>query len=63
MDQESAAAALPRNLSVRETRRVIVKSEGRRDTPCYVFFCQDEEGRGVSVYVEAVKGKQFRIEL
>ena len=63
VDQESAAAALPRNLSVRETRRVIVKSEGKRDTPCYVFFCQDEEGRGVSVYVEAVKGKQFRIEL
>lgn len=63
VDQEGAAEALPATLTVRETRRLICKSEGKRDLACYAFFCEDEDGRGVTVYVDAATGKQFRIEL
>lgn len=62
VDQESAAAALPESLTPQETRRLICKSAGQRDTACYAFFCQDEEGRGVTVYVDAATGRQCRIE-
>ena len=62
VDQESAAAALPASLSVQETRRLICKSPGQRDTACYAFFCQDGEGCGVTVYVDAATGRQCRIE-
>ncbi len=61
--QEQAAGALPAGLSVQETRRLICKSEGKRDRACYAFFCQDEDGRGVTIYVDAASGKQCRIEL
>ena len=62
MDEGSAAAALPESLTLRETRRLICKSSGQRDTACYAFFCQDAEGRGVTVYVDAATGRQCRIE-
>lgn len=62
VDEGSAAAALPESLTLRETRRLICKSPGQRDTACYAFFCQDAEGRGVTVYVDAATGRQCRIE-
>lgn len=62
VDQESAAAALPEGLTPQETRRLICKSPGRRDTACYAFFCQDAQGEGVTVYVDAATGRQCRIE-
>ena len=63
VDAEHAAEALPENLIVRETRKLIAKSEGLRDRPFYAFFCQDGEGRGVTIYVDAETGRQSRIEL
>ncbi len=63
MDEESAAEALPGNLTVRETRKLIARSESQRDRPCYAFFCQDADGRGVTIYVDAETGRQSRIEL
>ncbi len=63
VDEESARQALPEGLSVRETRKLICKSEGLRDVPCYAFFCEDGEGANVSVYVSAETGRQFRIAL
>ena len=63
LDEESAAAALPANVEIVETKKLICKSEGRRDMACYAFFCQDGEGRAVTVCVDAETGKQRRIEL
>ena len=63
LDEESAAAALPASLERIETKKLICKSEGRRDMACYAFFCQDAEGRAVTVYVDAESGRQRRIEL
>ena len=63
VEQEEAEATLPETLTVKETRRLILKSAGGRDLACYAFFCQDEEGAGVTVCVDAVSGRQIRIEL
>ena len=63
VDQERAADALPEGLTVQETRRLICKSAGQRDLACYAFFCQDADGRAVTVYVDAATGRQCRIEL
>lgn len=63
VDQESAAGALPEGLTVQETKKLICKSAGQRDLACYAFFCQDADGRAVTVYVDASTGRQCRIEL
>lgn len=63
VSDEDAAATLPEGLTLRETRRLICKSEGRRDRACYAFFCQDADGNGVTIYVDAATGRQCRIEL
>ena len=63
VEQEEAEGALPETLTVQEMRRLILKSEGGQDLACYAFFCQDEEGAGVTVYVDAASGRQIRIEL
>ena len=63
LSEEEAAAALPESLHLQETKKRICKSEGKRDRACYAFFCQDDEGRGVTVYVDAATGRQCRIEL
>lgn len=63
LSAEEAASALPEGLTLQETRRLICKSEGKRDRACYAFFCQDADGRGVTIYVDAATGRQCRIEL
>ena len=63
LSAEEAAAALPEGLNLLETKKRICKSEGKRDRACYAFFCQDEEGGSVTIYVDAASGRQCRIEL
>ena len=63
VDEQQAAQALPESLNLRETRKLICKSEGQRDVPCYAFFCEDTEGQTLTVYVSAETGRQFRIDL
>lgn len=63
VDEESARQALPESLELLESRKVIIKSPGMRDLACYEFSCQSEDGRAVTVYVDAATGKQSRIDL
>ena len=63
VEEEEAARALPETLSLSDSRRVILKSPGKRDLACYEFTCADGEGRAVTVYVDAATGKQCKIEL
>ncbi len=63
LSEEEAAASIPEGLTLRETKKRICKSEGRQDRACYAFFCEDKEGRGVTIYVDAASGRQCRIEL
>ena len=61
VDEETARAALPEDLSVTESGRVLLRSPGGRALPCYVFSGADAEGRQVEICVSAETGKQVRI--
>ena len=63
VDEDTAAQALPESLQVISSRKVILKSPGKRDLACYAFTCADENARQLSVYVDAATGKQCKIEL
>lgn len=60
---EQAAQTLPESLMLKETDRVILQSEGGNDLPCYRLICENEQGQNVTIYVDALSGKQSRIEL
>lgn len=62
-DQEQAKNQLPENVSLEGVRRVIIRSAGDRDLPCYQFSCLDEVGDRVEIYVNAQTGKQCKIEI
>ena len=61
--EEQAAEKLPDNLRREESRKVILKSPGRRDLACYEFRCTDDAGRSVLIYVDADSGEQCRIRI
>ena len=63
VDEETAKAALPEDLSVTESGRVLLQSPGGRALPCYVFSGADADGRQVEICVSAETGKQVRINL
>ena len=61
LTEEQAAASLPEGFTPTDTRRVILTSEGGRDSGCYEFSGSGEAGRRVHVYVDASDGRQARI--
>ena len=61
--EEEARTRLPENVSCEGSRKVILRSAGERDLPCYAFNCVDSQGQGLTIYVNADTGKQCRIEL
>ena len=63
LDEEAAAAALPADFAWDAARRVILTSEGGRNSGCYEFSGPGLGGRRVRVYVDAADGKQERIAL
>ncbi|MBR1456907.1 MAG: germination protein YpeB, partial [Oscillospiraceae bacterium] len=63
VDENTAAQALPEGLTPVGSRKVILKSPGKRDLACYEFTCADDAGRQVRISVDAATGRQFRIEL
>ena len=62
VSQSGAEAALPEGLELLDSRRVILKSPGKRDLACYAFDCADGE-RQLCIYVDAATGKQCKIQL
>ena len=61
--EEEARTRLPENVSCEGSRKVILRSAGERDLPCYAFNCVDSQGQGLTIYVNADTGKQCRIDL
>ena len=54
---------LPEDLEVLSAAKVVIRSAGMLNVPCYEYVCRDAKGRGVRIYVDADKGTQCRIEV
>lgn len=63
VNEDEAAEKLPEGVDAQEARKVIIKSAGGRNVPCYEFSCAGEDGETVKIYVDAEKGTQCRIEV
>ena len=63
VSEEEARTRLPENVSCEGSRKVILRSAGERDLPCYAFNCVDSQGQDLTIYVNADTGKQCRIDL
>ena len=61
--EEEARQALPASLSVSDAEKLIRRSPGGRDLTCYAFSCVDEQGRAVTVLVDAADGRMWDVEL
>ncbi len=61
VDEQTAAQALPAGFAPTESRRVIVTSEGGRNSGCYEFSGPGRNGEQVRICVCAEDGKQSRI--
>lgn len=61
--EDAARRRLPENVSCEGSRKVILRSAGEQDLPCYEFSCLDGQGRSLKIYVNADTGKQCRIEI
>ena len=61
VDEKTAAEKIPAGLACAGSRRVIRKSPGGRNVPCWEFSCVSKRGEGVKIYVEAEKGRQYDI--
>lgn len=62
-DEDAARRQLPENVSCEGSRKVILRSAGEQDLPCYEFSCLDDQGRSLKIYVNADTGKQCRIDI
>ncbi|MBQ9687289.1 MAG: germination protein YpeB [Oscillospiraceae bacterium] len=62
-EEDAAAQTLPEELTLDESRRVIIHSPGGHPMACYLLRCTGPEGESVTVYVDAATGRQCKIEL
>jgi len=61
--EDEARETLPENITVESERKVIIKSAGGSDKPCYEYSCLNEAGEGLRIYVDADSGRQCRIDI
>lgn len=61
--EEQARGQLPENVSSEGVRRVIIRSAGGREQPCYEFSCLNGDGQSLKIYVSGESGKQCRIDI
>ena len=62
-DEDTARQPLPENVRCAGSRKVILRSAGEQDLPCYEFSCLDDQDRSLKIYVNADTGKQCRIDI
>ncbi len=62
LSQEQAEEKLPASLTLNESRKVLICSEGGRSFACYELRCSDGE-KQVLLYIDAADGSQRRIEV
>ena len=61
--EQQAVDTLPESLTLADSARVIIESEGGENVACYRLSCTNAENEPVTIYVDAASGKQSRIEL
>lgn len=61
--EQQAQDTLPESLTLRDSAKVVIESEGGTDTACYRLRCTNGNNEPVTIYVDASSGKQSRIEL
>jgi len=61
--EQQAKDTLPESLTLMDSAKVIIESEGGEDVACYRLSCTNAENEPVTIYVDASSGKQSRIEL
>lgn len=60
---QQAAETLPESLSLQQSDKVIIETEGGREQACYRLKCTNGKNENVTVYVDALTGRQSRISL
>lgn len=63
ISSQQAEESLPDSLSLQQSDKVIIESEGGRELPAYRLKCTNGKNETVTVYVNAVTGRQSRISL
>ena len=61
--QQQAEDTLPESLTLTDSAKVVIESEGGTETACYRLRCTNGENEPVTIYVDASSGRQSRIEL
>lgn len=61
--EQQARDTLPDSLTLTDSARVVIESEGGNDVACYRLRCTNSENKPVTIYVDASNGRQSRIEL
>lgn len=62
LSAEQARKKLPEGVEEISCEKLVIRSEGRLDIPCYKFACVGEDGE-LGIYVDAQTGLQCRIEI
>lgn len=63
VSESEAREKLPDNVEEQKMNKVIIKSAGQHDVPCYAFTCGTESGEQIEIYIDADSGSQCRIEI
>lgn len=59
--EQQAIDSLPESLSLSESRKVLMESEGGRELAAYRLLCTNQKGENVTVYVDGLSGRQRQI--
>ncbi len=58
---ERAKESVSQTLTITQSRRAVIPSDGLSEISCYEFLCEDQEGQQVLVYVNAATGEEEEI--
>lgn len=59
--EQDPAGLLPAGLTLEDSRRVTLRSPGGQSVPCWELKCTGQDGRSVTLYIDARSGKQQEI--
>ena len=61
LSEKEAAKKLSQSLKVFETNLCVIPSDGLNERYCYEFYCADDEGRQLLIYLNADTGEEEQI--
>lgn len=59
--EEEAAEKLSNTLNIMETNLCVIPSDGMNERYCYEFYCTDQDGKQLLVYINADSGEEEQI--